>query len=222
MNNTRLLVIVDPHNEFGFLDTTNFNIQFMLNKRGRTLTDRDLTPIGFRQFCQDYDSEYVVATFIDGEDYIQEPNDLNEDPVLSKWLDKMSINANFFLRDGIQEYYLFIPRYLLQRASEAGMVYDYYTFLDILRDQFMEKNNREPNDRELINLISSNNGFIICPTTSLMNFGSRTAESLGKQSAVIQKRENAKEVAKKSYNFVWWIVFIVLIICIIGGVVGSL
>ncbi|MFV8469206.1 hypothetical protein [Mycoplasma sp. B6188] len=219
MNDTNLLVIVDPHNEFGFLDATNFNIQLMLNRHGRNLTDQDLTPIGFRQLCQEFNNEYIIGTYIDGADFIYDSATLNHEAILNQWLSIMPDNAHHFLTNGIQAYYLFIPRELMQRAYEAGIVYDYYTFLDILRDQFAEKNHRDPNDKELINLISSNNGFLLVPTTTLVNFGSRTAESIGAEAEVINKRNDQIETVRKGSKAIWWILTIVLIIMIIVGVV---
>ncbi|MFV8401432.1 hypothetical protein [Mycoplasma sp. 2634B] len=223
MNDTNLLVIVDPHNEFGFLDETNFNIQLMLNKHGRNLSEQDLTPIGFRQLCQEFNNEYIIASYIDGGDYIYDPNTLNHDVILNQWLNKMPENAHSFLTDGIQTYYLFIPRDLLQKAYEAGIIYDYYTFLDVLRDQFAEKNHREPNDKELINLISSNNGFLLVPTTSLLNFGSRTANSIGAEAEIIANRNNKIEAVKKGSNVVWWVLlFVIIVIIIIGIIAGTI
>ncbi|WP_322961473.1 hypothetical protein [Mycoplasmopsis cynos] len=180
MKETALLVVVDPKNELGLHNPENFNITNVFNRHSLSSAKTD------DEFCEllrwklnEASKEYKVCSIIDPADFINNGT-LNEGFILTNWLNAMENNANFFIEDGINANYLFVPKILIQNGLSGKLIYTFSQFREIVIDQLSEKLNREPNEREINNVLINGSNHLFLPMTSNENFTSRTIDTLSK------------------------------------------
>ncbi|EGV00373.1 hypothetical protein MCSF7_00186 [Mycoplasmopsis columbina SF7] len=164
-NKTEIFVVFDEYGDYNFLSETSYASPFT----GEEYLDIADNPTKWSLYHDNLTSQYMIATNLELNASII--ND--ENAIINKFLNNIFEDAKTFKKGGY-EFYKYVPIKILKNIEENKHLINYSEFIQILKTKYIEEHGTEPSTQQLIEIINSNDKYLVIGLTTPANFSSRT------------------------------------------------